>query len=113
MVEKEKKEQLFDEHIAKFRAKKRDMFHQLLIDTPGIVIKVTTWKEAKKLIKSDPRYEKLSNSELKLEKEFDSFMSERYQKARADFRVSCFHFTYNLISILSRVLIHMKIWNIL
>jgi len=86
MVEKEKKEQLFDEHIAKFRAKKRDMFHQLLIDTPGIVIKVTTWKEAKKLIKSDPRYEKLSNSELKLEKEFDSFMSERYQKARADFR---------------------------
>lgn len=91
LVEKERKEQLFDEHMAKFRAKKRELFHQLLNDTAGIVLKVTTWKEAKKLIKADPRYEKLANSTsdaFKLEKEYDAFMNEKSQKARDDFRVS-------------------------
>lgn len=89
LVEKEKKEQLFEEHMAKFRAKKRELFHQLLVETSGIILKQTTWKEAKKLIKSDPRYEKLSNSDsFKLEKEFDMFMNERYVKALADFNVS-------------------------
>lgn len=88
LVEKEKKEQLFDEHMAKFRAKKREIFHQLLSETPGVIMKVTTWKEAKKLIKSDPRYEKISNSDsFKLEKEYEAYMTEKYQKALADFKV--------------------------
>lgn len=73
--------------MSKFRAKKRELFYQLLTDTPGIVLKQTTWKEAKKLIKPDPRYEKLSKSDsFKLEKEYETFMNERYQKARADFK---------------------------
>lgn len=88
LVEKDKKEQLFDDHMAKFRAKKRELFYQLLTDTQGIIMKQTTWKEAKKLIKSDPRYEKLSSNEsFKLEKEYETFMNEKYHKARVEFRV--------------------------
>lgn len=55
VLEKEKKEQLFDEHMDKFRAKKREMFYQLLDETTGVTLS-SGWKEVKKLIKSDTRY---------------------------------------------------------
>ena len=87
ILEKEKKEQLFDEHMGKFRAKKRDLFYQLLDDTPNINLKSSTWRDVKKEISSDPRYEKLQQNEtFKLEKEFESYVSSRFQKAKADFK---------------------------
>ena len=49
-LEKEKKEQLFEEHMNKFRAKKREIFYQLLDETSGVTLS-STWKEVKKLIK--------------------------------------------------------------
>ena len=86
ILEKEKKEQLFEEHMSRFRAKKRDLFHQLLDDTSGVALN-STWKEVKKLIKSDSRYEKLQQSEsFKLEKEFENYINEKYQKAKQDFK---------------------------
>lgn len=86
VLEKEKKEQLFEEHIGKFRAKKREMFYQLLGDTTGVTLS-STWKEVKKLIKSDPRYEKLQQSDsIKMEKEFDNYINEKYQTAKKDFQ---------------------------
>lgn len=85
-IEKEKKEQLFDEHMNKFRAKKRELFYQLLDDTTGVNLS-SNWKEVKKLIKTDPRYEKLQQNEsMKLEKEFDSYINDKYQKAKQDFK---------------------------
>jgi transcription elongation regulator 1 len=50
LLEKEKKEQLFEEHMNKFRAKKREIFYQLLDETSGVSLS-STWKEVKKLIK--------------------------------------------------------------
>jgi transcription elongation regulator 1 len=87
VLDKEQKQNLFEEHMNKFRAKKREMFYQLLDETSGIVLKSTTWKEAKKLIKNDPRYEKLhSDSSFKMEKEYDAYVFERLHKAKNDFR---------------------------
>jgi transcription elongation regulator 1 len=87
VLEKEHKQTLFEEHMNKFRAKKREMFYQLLDETAGIVLKTTTWKEAKKLIKSDPRYEKLhSDSSFKMEKEYEAYVVERVHRAKNDFR---------------------------
>jgi len=84
-LDKDKKEQLFDEHMAKLRSKKRELFYQLLDDTQGVTLS-STWKEVKKLIKSDARYEKLQQSDtIKMEKEFDNYISEKYQTAKKDF----------------------------
>lgn len=111
-LEKEKKEQLFNEHMCKFRAKKRELFYQLLADTSGISMKSTTWKEAKKLIKSDPRYEKLSNSEtFKLEKEFEVYMNEKFLRAKADFKdllVQTKLITFKTYTMLKEQASHMK-----
>jgi len=87
ILEKDKKEKLFEEHMNKFKAKKRDLFYQLLDETDGIKLKQTTWKEAKKLIKSDPRYEKLQQSDsFRMEKEYDSYINEKFSKAKSDFK---------------------------
>ena len=87
-LEKEEKEKLFDEHMNKFRAKKRDLFFQLLDDNQEkFSLKNSTWKEVKKLIKHDARYEKLHGSDsFKMEKEFDSYINEKFYKAKLDFR---------------------------
>lgn len=86
ILEKDKKEQLFEEHIGKFRAKKRELFYQLLDDTTGVTLS-STWKEVKKLIKNDSRYEKLQQSDtIKMEKEFDNYINEKYQTAKKDFQ---------------------------
>jgi transcription elongation regulator 1 len=87
-LEKEKKEALFDEHMNKFRAKKRDLFYQLLDDTAAsISLKSSTWKEVKKMIKADPRYEKIQQSDsFKMEKEFEVYLNERFQKSKDDFK---------------------------
>lgn len=86
-MDKEQKEKLFEEHMSKFKAKKREQFYQLLDETPGVMFKNMTWKEAKKLVKSDPRYEKLHQDEsFKMEKEFENYQNEKYQKAKNDFK---------------------------
>lgn len=88
-LEKDEKESLFDEHIKKFRAKKRDIFYQLLDESSSSInLKTSTWKEVKKLIKSDPRYEKLQTGgdSFKMEKEFDTYLAERLAKAKLDFK---------------------------
>ena len=85
VLDKEKKEQLFEEHMMKFRAKKRDLFYQLLDETSGVGLN-SAWKEVKKLVKADSRYEKLQQSDsIKLEKEFENYISEKYQKAKSEF----------------------------
>ncbi len=122
LIDKEHKQELFDEHMKKFRAKQRDLFHQLLDeqqqqqqqhqqqynnnlnlnDFSNLKIqsneKSTSsssssssllhnqWKEIKKQIKLDQRYEKLHSDEtFKMEKEFESYMNRKYDKAKENF----------------------------
>ena len=68
------------------RAKKREVFYQLLDETNGVTLS-STWKEVKKLIRSDTRYEKLQQSDsIKMEKEFDNYINEKYQTAKKNFQ---------------------------
>lgn len=52
----------FLSHIDSLKKKKRSGFKQLLEETTAITL-TTRWKEAKKLIKRDPRYSKFSSSD--------------------------------------------------
>ncbi len=86
LLEKEEKVKLFDDHIRMLRSKKKDQFYALLDETQGVTLS-STWKEVKKLIKNDSRYEKLSQfSDLKLDKEFGNYILEKYQKAKNDLK---------------------------
>lgn len=85
-LEKEEKVKLYEEHIQMLRSKKKDQFFALLDETTGVTL-TSTWKEVKKLIKNDPRYEKLSHvADLKLDKAFSNYILEKYQKAKDDFK---------------------------
>jgi transcription elongation regulator 1 len=60
-------------------------FHALLSEHCTLT---STWKEVKKTIKSDPRFEKLFSNERKrdLEREFEYYIKDKYHKAKAEFR---------------------------
>jgi len=85
VLEKEKKEKLFEDHMERLRARRREMFYQLLDETEGVTLS-STWKDVKKLIRSEARYEKLQQTDsIKLEKEFENYINEKYQSAKKDF----------------------------
>jgi len=86
VLEKEKKEKLFEDHMERLRAKRREIFYQLLDETEGVTLS-STWKDVKKLIKNEARYEKLQQTDsIKLEKEFENYINEKYQSAKKDFQ---------------------------
>lgn len=84
-IDRDEKERLFDEHLKLLDHKRKMAFHALLSEHCTLT---STWKEVKKIIKQDPRFEKLFSSERKrdLEKEFENYMIEKYQKAKAEFK---------------------------
>lgn len=59
-LDKTEKERLFEEHVAMLNRKNKELFHRLLDDTPGITL-TSTWKEVRKLIRSDPRCARFSS----------------------------------------------------
>ena len=89
LLEREEKEKIFEEHKENLYKKSKEMFHKLLDETQEINLS-TSWKEAKRMIKEDPRYAKFSSicSDKKREKEFDDYLREKYVQAKADFRES-------------------------
>uniref|UniRef100_A0A0B7AI62 FF domain-containing protein n=1 Tax=Arion vulgaris TaxID=1028688 RepID=A0A0B7AI62_9EUPU len=60
------------------------MFHSLLNETE--ITLTSTWKEVKKQIREDQRFNKYSSSDRKREKEFTEYMHEKFVNAKADFR---------------------------
>ncbi|RNA12121.1 Transcription elongation regulator 1 [Brachionus plicatilis] len=87
ILDKEAKEELFEEHMSKFRAKQRDLFFKILDDTPGIQLKKSEWKEVKKMLKSDQRFEALQKSEnFRFEKEFENYQREKFDQVVHDFK---------------------------
>lgn len=111
LLEKEEKVKLYDDHIRMLRSKKKDQFYLLLDETQGVTLS-STWKEVKKLIKSDPRYEKLSQfSDLKLDKEFGNYILEKYQKAKNDLKQLLLEtkiITYKSFSMIKETPQHLK-----
>eukprot|EP00794_Sanderia_malayensis_P005398 gene5398-6074_t len=83
VISKPDKEEVFNEHIKDLNRKKREKFRRLL-DEAEIPLDAV-WREVKRSIRHDPRYERFGNSE-KREHEFNDFMRERTIQAKGDFR---------------------------
>ena len=84
-IDREKKERLFKEHLRSLNKKRQTAFHALLSEYCTLT---STWKEVKKDIKADPRFEKIFSNERKrdLEDEFEVYMKEKYHQAKAEFQ---------------------------
>ncbi|UJR30629.1 hypothetical protein I4U23_018153 [Adineta vaga] len=84
-LDRDKKERLFEEHVNALEKKRTMAFHTLLSEHCTLI---STWKEVKKVIKSDPRYEKIVSNERKrdLEEEFEEYIKEKYRTAKQEFR---------------------------
>jgi transcription elongation regulator 1 len=84
-LDKSEREKLFDEHIDKLIAKKKENYRSLLDDCKDIGLDAG-FKDVKKQIKDDPRYAKFSSSDRKCEKEFKEWLKDRVSLARSNYR---------------------------
>ncbi|CAF2676953.1 unnamed protein product [Rotaria sp. Silwood2] len=84
-IDRDEKERLFEEHVNLLEKKRKLAFHALLSEHCTLT---SIWKEVKKIIKSDPRFEKIFSNERKrdLEKEFELYMKDKYHTAKTDFK---------------------------
>ncbi|CAH8568537.1 unnamed protein product [Heterobilharzia americana] len=62
IFERSEREEMFKEHINSLSKKSRELFYRLLNETEGMSFDLS-WKEAKKIINGDPRFEKISKKE--------------------------------------------------
>merc|ERR1719489_527802 len=86
MLERKDKERLFYDHIDKLKKKRKTYFKQLLEETSSIKL-TTKWKEARKFIKSDPRYNKFSKDERqKREDIYDEYLKSKFIQAKAELK---------------------------
>lgn len=83
-IDREKKERLFQDHLRMLNKKRQAAFYTLLSDHCTLT---STWKEVKKAVKADPRFEKICSNERKrdLEREFEDYMKEKYRTAKKEF----------------------------
>lgn len=77
------RECLFEAHLNAILKKRRKFFVELLDETKEITLS-TDWREARRWIKDDPRYQQFS--EKRCEKEYQMHMKERLNRAKSDFR---------------------------
>lgn len=83
MLDKNEKEDLFDEHINEIKDRKKKSFRKLL-DESDIPLDAE-WRDIRRKVKEDPRYLKFGATESR-EEEFDAYMKEKTTIARAEFR---------------------------
>lgn len=84
-LSREEKSAIFDDHLKVLMTKSREMFHKLLDDTDGIGLDAS-WRQVRRLIRDDPRYEKFSSHERKREREFTTWLEGRLDRARQELR---------------------------
>merc|ERR1719354_239302 len=82
-LDKNEKEDLFEEHIKEIREKRKKSFRRLLDDSD--VALDAEWRDIRRKVKDDPRYAKFGATESR-EEEFDAYMKEKITSARAEFR---------------------------
>ncbi|CAH8858330.1 unnamed protein product [Trichobilharzia szidati] len=84
VFERSEREEMFQEHINNLSKKSREIFHRLLSETEGMSFDLS-WKEAKKIINADPRFEKIP-SERKKESEFSIWVEMKKNQAKEAFK---------------------------
>lgn len=116
---KDYREKLFEEHVEALRSRKKEQFYAMLDEVQMGETKIATgvplnatWKDVKKLIKNDVRYEKLSQvSDIKLEKEFENYIRKRHEKAKNDFKellADAKIISYKSLSMIKESPLHLK-----
>ena len=112
ILDKKAKEELFEEHMSKFRAKQRELFFNILDDTPGIELTKSEWKDVKKLLKTDERFDRLQKSEnFRFEKEFENYQREKFDSVIQDFKellLQAKMISYKSLALLKETPSHMK-----
>jgi len=83
-LDRDEKERLFEEHLELLEKKRQVAFHTILNDHCTLT---STWKDVKKAIKSDVRFEKIFANDRKrdFERDFEQYMKEQYRRAKTDF----------------------------
>jgi transcription elongation regulator 1 len=99
-LSRSERENLFEAHLNTILKKRRKFFVELLEENREISLS-TDWREARRRIKDDPRYQQFS--EKRCEKEYQMHMKERLNRAKSDFR--CLLKETKLITYKSRKLI--------
>ncbi|CAD5114244.1 DgyrCDS3385 [Dimorphilus gyrociliatus] len=84
-IGRDEKERLFNEHVDNLANKNKQLFHKLLDETPQFTL-TSSYKDIKKYIKEDPRFSKFSSSDRKREREFDSYMYDKFEKAKQELK---------------------------
>uniref|UniRef100_A0A1I7WK86 FF domain-containing protein n=1 Tax=Heterorhabditis bacteriophora TaxID=37862 RepID=A0A1I7WK86_HETBA len=87
LLDKEKKESLFNDHLRSLEKKRRDAFFSVLDEHPKITTQ-TRWKEARRIIQDEEDvFSKVaSNSERKVERDYRDWQEERHDNIVRDFK---------------------------
>lgn len=83
-LERSEMEALFHEHMDSLKEKRKKAYHQLLQEHK--INTTSSWKEIRRKIKDDVRYQKFSSSERKKEREFNDYIDGLGTKARQEFQ---------------------------
>lgn len=65
ILSREEREHLFNEHMEQLMKRKRNMFREILDDAPDVML-TSTWKDVKKHLRNNCRFEKLQMSSEKV-----------------------------------------------
>nr|CAK32500.1 transcriptional cofactor CA150 [Schistosoma mansoni] len=84
VFERSEREEMFKEHINGLSKKSREIFYRLLNEIEGISFDLS-WKEAKKIINTDPRFEKIPNDRKK-ESEYLLWVDMKKSQAKEAFK---------------------------
>lgn len=87
LLDKEKKESAFNEHVRNLEKKRRDAFFAVLDDHPKITTQ-TRWKDARRIIQDEEEtFSKVaSNSERKVERDYRDWQEMRHDNAVREFK---------------------------
>ncbi|CAD5213148.1 unnamed protein product [Bursaphelenchus okinawaensis] len=84
LLEKSTKERLFADHTHNLERKRREQFFQLLAEKEDITYR-TKWRDARKILETDERYEKVISSERRAEREFNDWALRQKDKIYEEF----------------------------
>ncbi|CAB3405168.1 unnamed protein product [Caenorhabditis bovis] len=87
LLDKQKKEALFDDHIRSLERKRRDAFF-VMLDNHAKITPTMRWKEAKRIIQDEEEvFSKVaSNSERKVERDFRDWQEKRHDQLVDEFK---------------------------
>ena len=85
LLSRDDKEELFKQHVQQLGEKRKQQFREMLDQCEGISF-TTTWREAKRRLRDEPRWEKVSSNDRTREREFEAWRESAYMRAKHNFK---------------------------